>query len=177
MRPLTILIVTLVLLVVVHPQARADDLREAGDLFQTLLPAIGLATTLILKDWQGTKEWTVSGISVLAFTQAAKFTVQKWRPDDSDPDSFPSGHSSSAWFGATFIDRRYGWKYGIPMYFAAATTSYSRVKANKHFTDDVFIGAAIAVITTYYMVTPYKNVDVTAEVGANHIGLRLTARF
>src|SRR5262245_53544504 len=51
-----------------------------------------------------------------AMVQATKFTVRRERPDGSDRQSFPSGHSSSAFATATVLQHYYGWKVGAPAF-------------------------------------------------------------
>jgi membrane-associated phospholipid phosphatase len=65
-----------------------------------------------------------------------KYSVPRERPEGSDT----SGHTSAAFSGATFIHRRYGWKYGIPAYLAVAFVGWSRVESGKHYSDDVLRG-------------------------------------
>ena len=77
-----------------------------------------------------------------AWTLALKVTVRRERPDASNRLSFPSGHSSSAFAGATVIARHYGWKLGVPVYTVAGLISVSRMAANAHHFSDVVAGAA-----------------------------------
>ena len=47
--------------------------------------------------------------------------LQRERPDQSNHQSFPSGHSVSAFATAGVLQRHYGWKAGIPATVIAAT--------------------------------------------------------
>jgi hypothetical protein len=47
---------------------------------------------------------------------------------------------------ATVLQRRYGWKVGIPAYGFAAYVAASRLSENKHFLSDVILGAAIGIM-------------------------------
>jgi membrane-associated phospholipid phosphatase len=78
-----------------------------------------------------------------AFVQAMKFSFQRSRPDGSNRLSLPSGHTAGAVATATVLQRRYGWKVGLPAYTASAYVAASRMSANKHHLTDVMIGAAI----------------------------------
>ena len=61
----------------------------------------------------------------------------------------PSGHTAAAFSGASFIQRRYGWRYSLPAYGAAAFVAYSRVAAEKHHVEDVIVGALLGIGSTY----------------------------
>ena len=78
-----------------------------------------------------------------AVVQSIKFTVRRERPDASNRLSFPSGHTAGAVATATVLQRRYGWKVGLPAYTASAYVAASRMSANKHHLTDVMVGAAI----------------------------------
>ena len=85
-----------------------------------------------------------------------KGIYQKIRPNGSDSaTSFPSGHTTAAVFGAAFLDQRYGKWWGIPAYTAAGITAYSRVISDNHHVDDTVMGASIAMMSSWYWVTPY----------------------
>jgi membrane-associated phospholipid phosphatase len=79
-------------------------------------------------------------------TQAVKFGVGRTRPDGSSSTSFPSGHSAGTFATATVLQRRYGWKVGIPAYGVAAYIAASRLNENKHYLSDVLFGAAIGIM-------------------------------
>jgi len=77
------------------------------------------------------------------YVQAIKFAAQRERPDQSDHLSFPSGHSASAFATAGVLQRRYGWKVGVPAAAVAAYVATARVHDNKHYLSDVIFGAAM----------------------------------
>lgn len=59
--------------------------------------------------------------------------------------SFPSGHSLSSWAVASTISHEYSDKKWVPwvVYSLAATASFSRVAAQRHYFGDVVAGAGI----------------------------------
>jgi len=77
--------------------------------------------------------------------QGVKFTTRRERPDSSNNQSFPSGHTSSAFGTATVLERHFGPKAGIPAYGFATYVALARMSANKHHLSDVLMGAAIGV--------------------------------
>jgi membrane-associated phospholipid phosphatase len=80
-----------------------------------------------------------------AYVQAIKFTAQRERPDGSNDQSFPSGHSASAFATAGVLQRHYGWKVGVPATVVAAYVATARVHDNKHYLSDVIFGAAMGI--------------------------------
>jgi membrane-associated phospholipid phosphatase len=77
--------------------------------------------------------------------QGLKFTTGRSRPDGSNTQSFPSGHTASASATASVLQRHFGWKVGVPAYGFAAYVAASRMSADKHHLSDVLMGAAIGV--------------------------------
>lgn len=80
-----------------------------------------------------------------AYVQALKFSVRRERPDKSDDLSFPSGHAASAFATARVLQRRYGWKVGVPATVFAAYVATARVHDDKHYLSDVIFGASMGV--------------------------------
>jgi hypothetical protein len=79
------------------------------------------------------------------YVQAIKYTAQRERPDGSNTQSFPSGHSASAFATAGVLQREYGWKVGVPATVAAAYVAMARVHDNKHYLSDVIFGASMGI--------------------------------
>ena len=78
-------------------------------------------------------------------TYGIKFATKRIRPDRSNKRSFPSGHTSNSFLGATVIHNIYGAEIGIPSYLLASITGLSRISDNKHYLSDVIFGAALGV--------------------------------
>ena len=101
---------------------------------------------------------------------ALKYTVKKERPDGSDRHSFPSNHSGFSFAGATFLQKRYGWKWGVPAYILSGYVAWGRVYSKKHDAWDVIAGAAIGVGSGLLFTTKYaKKHDIALSpiVGSN----------
>ncbi len=133
-------------------------LEYSGDFFQFALPAAAITLTLVERDKEGTKKVLLSYATTIALTLAMKDLVGKERPEGRGSfDSFPSGHTSSAFAGAAFIQIRYGWKYGWPAYLMASITGVSRVEGPDGYHDfwDVLGGAAVGIGTVYLFTKPY----------------------
>ena len=130
--------------------------ETTGDIIRFVLPATTLATTFIIGDTKGSWQFTKGLLLNEALTFGLKYAVKKERPDQSDNLSFPSGHTSTTFHSASFIHRRYGFKYSIPAYALAGFTAYSRLDANKHDGWDVLAGAVIGVGSTFLFTTEYQ---------------------
>lgn len=128
-------------------QGQEGRVERAGDLIMMGLPVTSLATTLALEDYDGTGEFFLGFGVTAAVTEGLKRLVPTDRPDLSDDESFPSGHTSIAFHSAAFIHLRYGLRYGAPAYAAAAFVGYSRVEARKHRIVDVLVGLAIGTVS------------------------------
>lgn len=135
-------------------------LEDTGDILQIALPAAAGLTTLFIKDWEGSKQFVFSYATNFVTTHALKKLVRKKRPEGRDLyDAFPSGHTSSAFTGAAFIQRRYGWKYGKYAYFLAAIVGISRMEGPDGWHDlwDVIAGAGIGIGSVYLFTKPYEH--------------------
>ena len=153
--------------------------EKSGDILYIALPSIALASTYIWNDedkpvYQFLKSYAVSAVLVTAI----KRTVNKSRPDGYRY-SFPSGHTSSSFTGAAFLQRRYGWKIGAPAYLLAGYVGWTRVYANRHDAWDVLAGAAVGIGSVYLFTKPYegKKVKITASPYSNGLLIALNYTF
>jgi len=107
------------------------------------------------------------------YVQALKYTVQRERPDQSNHQSFPSGHSASAFATAGVLQRHYGWKAGVPATVVAAYVATARVHDNRHYLSDVIFGAAmgIAAERTVTLHAGRYNVTLAPSAGASRAGV------
>ena len=90
------------------------------------------------------------GISTAIIYPLKKLTREE-RPDNSNFNSFPSGHTSTAFVSAEFLRREYGQKYpwlAVAGYAVATGTGMLRVYNNKHWVSDVVAGAGIGIAST-----------------------------
>lgn len=138
-----------------HPSGAQKGVRTSTDVILVALPAAALAATTIEQDWQGLKEGAFSAAATVGATMILKYAVKEKRPDFSNHHSFPSGHASVTFAAATFIGRRYGWKYSIPAYALATYTAWGRVYGKKHHWWDVAAGAAIGAASSMIFTHPY----------------------
>ena len=101
-----------------------------------------------------------SMVFVLATVTTLKKITKVERPDGSNFDSFPSGHTALAFAGAEFLYQEYKdvsvW-YGVSGYVIATATGAFRIYNNKHWLTDVATGAGIGILSTKaaYWLQPY----------------------
>ncbi len=102
----------------------------------------------------------VSG-GILAITATiTKKSTHRLRPDGSDYLSFFSGHTSTAFMGAEFLNQEYSdrsvW-FSVAGYAIATTTGIFRLYNHDHWFSDVVAGAGFGMLATKagYFVYPY----------------------
>jgi hypothetical protein len=80
-----------------------------------------------------------------------KRTTCELRPDNSKYNSFPSGHTTTAFMSAEFMYQEYKdhsiW-YGVSGYVIASTVGVLRMYNNRHWFTDVVAGAGIGILST-----------------------------
>ena len=106
--------------------------------------------------------WLTMGI----LTNGMKYTFREMRPDGSSRNSFPSGHTATAFMGAEFLFQEYKdvspW-IGVAGYAVAAGTGFFRMYNNRHWLNDIIAGAGVGILSTKlsYWLYPkiFKNAD------------------
>lgn len=125
--------------------------ERAGDFLQIAIPAAAYATTFYLDDETGRMQFYKSFATTVATAYTLKYTVKTERPNGYH-QSFPSAHTATAFSGAAFVQRRYGWRYGLPLYLAAGYVGWSRIYSDHHYPSDVYAAAALAIAANCYFV-------------------------
>ncbi|MBL3655959.1 phosphatase PAP2 family protein [Fulvivirga sediminis] len=92
-----------------------------------------------------------SELIMMAIVFPSKELTHHQRPDGSNHQSFPSGHTAQAFAAATFLHKEYGHLsplYSIVAYASATAVGALRVMNNKHYTSDVLVGAGVGILAT-----------------------------
>ncbi len=93
--------------------------------------------------------------------KSMKWTFKEERPDGDGNNSFPSGHTATAFMGAEFLYQEYKdvspW-IGYSGYALAAATGYLRIYNNRHYLNDVLAGAAIGILSTKFAYWLYPRI-------------------
>ncbi|CAL66190.1 MULTISPECIES: phosphatase PAP2 family protein [Christiangramia] len=135
---------------------QVGTVQKIGDVILIALPVATLGTSLIKGDNEGAWQFTKGLLLTEAVTFGLKLGVNKQRPDMSNDNSFPSGHTSTVFHSAGYIHRRYGFKYSIPAYALAGFTAASRIDSKKHDILDVLAGTAIGLGSNLVFTTEYQ---------------------
>jgi hypothetical protein len=158
-------------LITLDPEENAG----VGDVTRYIPAAAGLAMTLIGGDMQGLKQWSLVGASSLFATWGLKTLGDKERPNAENSKSFTSGHATAGFFGAGFIYRRYGPRWGVPAYVVAAYTGATRVDGERHYMDDVISSFSLSLMSNWLFTTPISDrVAVNPMLADDRVGFSIS---
>ncbi|WP_277980221.1 phosphatase PAP2 family protein [Sphingomonas phyllosphaerae] len=127
--------------------AGSHDWSKASSVGRDLLVGAALGVPAVQGDWGGDLQAGTSLLAAGGTTFVLKELIHERRPDGSDNKSFPSGHTSVSFAAAATLEKRYGWKAGLPALGLASVVGLARVQADKHYVHDVLAGAAIGSIS------------------------------
>lgn len=152
----------------------------ATDILTGIVPLTGLAAAYFKDDTEGQKQWLrnicVNQVLISGLRVAFNETSLGERPNGSEY-GFPSGHVAAVMAGATFLDKRYGWKWGVPAYMATACVAYVRIDEDQHHWRDVIASGVIAYGVAMLTVTPENATHLAPVIGPDFIGLRWERSF
>lgn len=154
------------------------SVRTSTDVLAVAMPAATLTTLLAMGDWQGLKQGAFTAATTIGATYILKYSIHKRRPDGSNDHSFPSMHTATVFADAAFLQRRFGWKIGVPAYIVAAYVGWGRTFAKKHDWWDVAAGAAIGAGSAYIYTRPFaREHDLSIMPVTLPDGMGVTASF
>ena len=132
-----------------HLRMYWDDYVQFAPLALSLsLPACGI-TPRGGSAYHYTAHSFAVGIALLGVL-GTKYTVGRLRPQGNSHNSFPSGHTATAFLGAELLDLAYGERYPLLAsfgYLTASLTAYGRILNNRHWGSDVLAGAAAGILS------------------------------
>lgn len=135
-----------------------ENFKSEVDNYTQFAP-YAVVTGLKLAGYEGRSDWprfvtsTLLANAVMAtFVNSTKYSVKEMRPDNSTRNSFPSGHTATAFAAATVLHKEYGltrspW-FSVGGYTVATATGIMRVLNNRHWISDVVAGAGIGLFST-----------------------------
>lgn len=125
------------------------DLSNAGDILGSGFVSAALIGGQYLWDTDAT-HWQSHARAFIwqtAVTQVMKYSFGVQRPGNKNRyESFPSGHTATAFATATSLTYAYGWKAGAVAYPLAAFVGLARMSDDMHWASDVVAGAFVGVI-------------------------------
>lgn len=158
--------------------ANNSDIETAGNILAVTIPAIAYGSTYYADDKAGRQQFYQSFATNFATTYTLKSVINKERPNGRDDRSFPSGHTSVAFQGASFIHKRYGLEYSIPAYIGASFVGYSRVQADEHDITDVLAGAALGIASSLYLTKTYNDqLQIAPTLSPDYYGVSVHYNF
>ncbi len=140
-----------------NTQLLTDFKTGIDDYSQYFGPAMTIG--LKLGGVEGRSDWprllASAGMSygiMAAIVNGIKYTAKEMRPDGSQANSWPSGHTATSFVGATLLHKEYGltrspW-FSVAGYGVATATGVMRVLNNRHWVSDVMSGAGIGILST-----------------------------
>ena len=140
-----------------NTQLLTDFKTSIDDYTQFFGPA--MVVGLKLGGYEGRSDWprllASAGMSyaiMAGFVNGIKYTAKEMRPDGSTANSWPSGHTATAFVGATLLHKEYGltrspW-WSVAGYGVATATGVMRVLNNRHWISDIMSGAGIGIMST-----------------------------
>ena len=137
--------------------AQHQGWKTVADVGEIGLISVALGKSAAEQDWRGAGELGLSLAVTGGATAGLKSAFPEERPDHSDDRSFPSGHTSLSFASAGYLQRRYGWRWGLPATLAAGVVGLSRVESKDHHWYDVVAGAALGEAVAYVITSPRES--------------------
>ena len=140
-----------------NTQLLTDFKTGIDDYTQFFGPA--MVVGLKLGGYEGRSDWprllanAAASYAIMAgLVNGIKYTAKEMRPDGSTANSWPSGHTATAFVGASLLHKEYGltrspW-WSVAGYGVATATGVMRVLNNRHWISDVMSGAGIGIMST-----------------------------
>lgn len=131
-------------------------LRFAPSIGYIALGEVGLTSKHSLKERVAVA--ATSHAIMVALGSGLKNIVHQQRPNLSNNHSFPSGHTAMAFTGAELMRIEYGANTGLAGYAVATSVALMRLYNNKHWLNDVVMGAGIGILSARlgYALLPWE---------------------
>jgi hypothetical protein len=188
-----------------HPIFQSAEAAEVfSDWGQYLLVTEPFVTAFFTPSSDESKEWMINkakGISVemaatglvAGTTLLLKQTTHRLRPNGIGSSSFPSGHTSSSFAGATLANNnlnlvpvnRYA-RTSVQAFnlLLATAVGWARIEAREHYPSDVLAGAAIGHFLSSFLYGTFSGLPEESQFGLviaplhkKGVAARLTMRF
>lgn len=126
-----------------------DYLQYAPGLAAVIMKACGVQSR---SSWGRMIVSDAFSVAIMAaVVNGMKYSIGTLRPDGSTHNSFPSGHTATAFTAAHILHKEYGelspW-ISVGGYTVATFVGVSRILNNRHWISDVLAGAGIGILST-----------------------------
>lgn len=157
-----VLFTAALLVICTFAHAQKETVKSVTNVVCFLPSVTAVAATIFQYDGKGFVELGFSSVTAIALNYGLEAIIDKESPDGRSLHSFPSTHTLAAFNGATFLMRRYGWKYGVPAYAVASLVGWGRTYTGCHDWWDVLGGAAVGAASALIYTRPFaKDIDLT----------------
>jgi membrane-associated phospholipid phosphatase len=147
----------------------------SGHVVMSAIPVTALAIAYFKDDTEGEKQWLRNLLANQLLTSVARLGFNETslgeRPNGNGY-GFPSGHVAFAGSGASFLEERYGWRYGVPAWLLTGYVAWVRVDNRDHHWRDVVASSALAFGVAKLFVTPENATHLAPVIGPDFLGLR-----
>ncbi len=161
-----------------------EDISKFGDLYGGIWSAWLLPVSIIITS-QTRAESNRGMLEKLEFATSAlvangvttiilKELIDRGRPNGSNKNSMPSGHTSHSFAVAAVVNELYGNKIGSAAYLIAGLVAISRINDNKHYLSDVIVGAGLGTIIGRGFAKTYQEKRYVPKMTFNNKGFNIT---
>ena len=161
-----------------------EDVSKFGDLYGGIWSAWLLPVSIIITT-QARDESNRVMLEKLEFATSAlvangvttiilKELINRERPNGSNKNSMPSGHTSHSFAVAAVAYELYGSKVGTTAYLIAGLVAISRINDNKHYLSDVIVGAGLGTIIGRGFAKTYREKRYIPKMTFNNRGFNIT---
>lgn len=178
---LTNKLTALLLALLLSTQLHADNLNRQADrntAISLTIPLIAFSSSLMLRDNLGLRDHTLT-LSSSLFVSHALRTLAHTQYDEEEQETkhFPSHIVTATFTSASFIHRRYGALYALPLYLGAGYLANERVSISANEPEDVWVGALVGSLSGYFLTSRYKGFRLQPFAGRDSQGLSLSKRW
>ena len=147
-----------------------------GDVIMVATPTLALGKTIYENDNAGIPYYLLNFVVVNFGTAALQVLIPEKRPVGESTKSFPSGHASAAFSGATYVHFRYSLYEARWLYAMATFVAFSRFYGDRHHIHDLLASAGLSLLSSYFLVKN-KNSNKTYSVSYNPENKELSFNF
>lgn len=116
-------------------------------IFPNIIYSIGFGLDYFFYDNDESKQRAIGMAKATLYsglvTDVLKPIIHEQRPNGGGHNSFPSGHTTTAFAFASFVASEHPWYVGASAYAMAAFVGFCRMHDNHHYLHDVLAGATI----------------------------------